>query len=158
MSNFDRAFNWIISAEGGDSDDPDDPGGYTRFGIAQAYHPEINVPALTKADAERIYRERYWDKVRCDEFPVEVAIALFDGSVNQGPGTAVRLLQRALGVEADGVVGPATIAAARRLPPAEVLLDFLSHRALRYAIGNAKYQRGWFRRLFSLQRAIWGLV
>jgi lysozyme family protein len=73
-------------------------------------------------------------------------------------GTAIRLLQRALRVDADGIVGPDTIAAAGGVVTDDLLIEFLSFRADRYADGNPKYRRGWFGRLFKVQRASWSMA
>jgi len=75
-------------------------------------------------------------------------------SVNQGPVRARKLLQKAAGVAADGVIGPLTLAAVRKAPSPEILGDFMARRALHYA-GLAqllRFGRGWFRRLFDIHR------
>lgn len=157
---FDLAAAFVLNVEGGDkiTNDPDDPGGLTRWGISQHAHPGVDIANLTLEGAESIYRAQYWTPCRCDEFPLAIALALFDSAVNQGVRTAIKLLQRALRVEDDGFVGDDTLSAAGRAVPDELLIQFLSHRALRYALGNPKYQRGWMVRLFRLQRAILGLA
>lgn len=58
-----------------------------------------------------IYRKRYWDACRCDELPDGLDLAVFDTAVNTGPAQAARLLQRIVGVTADGGIGPKTLAA-----------------------------------------------
>lgn len=155
---FALAFQWVLGAEGGYSNDPDDPGGETKFGISKRAYPTVDIAALTKEQAETIYRRDYWDRCRCGEFPLQVGFALFDAAVNQGARQAVVLLQRALRVAQDGIVGPATIAAAMRAVPGDVLLDYLSHRAAHYAQLNEKFHRGWFMRLFRLQRVLWSIA
>jgi lysozyme family protein len=155
---FDQAFQWILSVEGGYSNDTDDPGGETRWGISKRAYPHLDIAFLTKEDAKRLYLRDYWNVCHCDELQQQVALALFDSAVNQGPNKAIRLLQRALGVDADGVVGPDTIAAANRTLPGDALIQYLSHRALEYSRGQEKYRRGWFVRLFRLQRATWNLT
>lgn len=158
MNAFDQAFRFVVGVEGGETNDVDDPGGLTRWGVAQNYHPDIDVAHLTLEGAREVYRSRYWDLCSCDEFPPPLALALFDCAVNQGVGTAIRLLQRALRVDVDGIVGPDTIAAAGGVVTEDLLIEFLSFRANRYADGQIKYRRGWFVRLFKLQRAAWSLA
>jgi lysozyme family protein len=160
MNAFAQAFDFVVSKaiEGGDTNDPDDPGGLTRFGIAQNKHPNVDVASLTLDGAREIYRWEYWEPCRCEEFPPPLALALFDSAVNQGTGAAVRLLQRALRVDVDGIVGPDTISAAGGVVSEDLLVEFLSYRAARYADGNPKFRRGWFARLFRLQRAAWSLA
>lgn len=160
MNAFDQAFAFVVEAEGGATitDDPDDPGGLTKWGVSQRAYPGLDIRGLTRDDAKAIYKRDYWDRCHCDRFQQQLALALFDSAVNQGPMKAIRLLQRALRVDDDGVVGDETVNAAMRAYPAEVLIDYLSHRAVEYARLNPKYHRGWFSRLFRLQRASWSLA
>lgn len=157
---FDMALAFVLNVEGGDmlTDDPSDPGGLTRWGVSQRAHPDVDVANLTREGAESIYRAHYWDRCQCDKFTPEIGIALFDAAVNQGPDKAIRVLQRALGVDHDGIVGPETLEAAERSIPSELLIQFLSRRAVEYSEGSIRFRRGWFVRLFRLHRAILGLA
>jgi len=152
MSTFNRALDMILRLEGGDTNDPRDPGKLTRFGVAQASHPNIDVAELTKGDAAEIYLNQYWKPLRCGDMPPCVALAVFDCAVNQGPGIAARLLQRAARVREDGVIGPNTLAAISRAPEA-VLEAFMVGRLLRYAnTGNFdRFGKGWFARVAAVQ-------
>jgi lysozyme family protein len=145
----------VLDAEGGSTvtDDPQDPGGLTKWGISQRAFPDLDIRNLTKEQAKELYRFHYFNRCRCGSFPPQIALALFDGAVNQGPHRAIQLLQKALGVTPDGVVGEETISAAQRADQGEALVDYLSHRAAHYATLNARFHRGWFRRLFKVQRA-----
>lgn len=156
MTPFERAWAFISHEEGGAriTDDPDDPGGLTKWGISQRSFPSIDIRNLTEDGAKALFRSHYWARAKCDSFPAAVAIAVVDSGYNQGVRTAVSLLQEALRVEPDGIVGPNTIAAVNRKPPNEVVNEFLSRRALRYADGKAKFRRGWFMRLFKLKDAL----
>lgn len=157
---FDQAVAFVLEAEGGPTltDDPQDPGGMTKWGISQSSFPDLDIESLTEERAREIYRSQYWDRCRCDEFQHQVALVLFDSAVNQGPQRAIRLLQRALRVEADGVIGDETLSAANHAIPGELLIEYLSRRATHYARLNAKFHRGWFARLFRVQRAAWSLT
>ncbi len=152
MSTFDRALDLILRLEGGDTNDPRDPGGLTRFGIAQASHANIDVAELTKVDAAEIYASQYWKPLRCEDMPPCVALAVFDCAVNQGPVIAARLLQRAAGVPEDGIVGSRTLAAVSARPEA-VLEAFMVGRLLRYTnTGNFdRFGKGWFARAVAVQ-------
>lgn len=70
-----------------------------------------DIQLITRAHAELLFRQDYWDPCRCDELPPGLAIAVADAAYNQGPRTAGALLQRALGVTQDGIVGDKTIRA-----------------------------------------------
>ncbi len=150
---FDDALDLILTLEGGDTNDPRDPGGLTRFGIAQAAHPGIDVANLTKAGAAEIYKSKYWRPLRCGDMPPGIALAVFDCAVNQGPVIAARLLQRAAGAPEDGIVGPRTLEAISASPEA-VLDAFMVHRLLRYVTtGNFdRFGKGWFARAVTIHR------
>lgn len=153
---FQQAVAIVLESEGVLSNDPRDPGGETKWGIARTRHPELSDAQwakLTRADAITIYKTQYWDTCRCGELPWLYALPVFDCAVNQGDGTARRLLQRALKVNDDGVFGPATMAAARQ-PQHIVLYDFMSRRVKRYTedANWEVYGHGWTIRLFRLVR------
>ena len=118
MTDQARAVAFVLRWEGEWSDDPADPGHQTRWGISQASHPGLDLTTLSREAAVAIYEHDYWRGARCDQIPWPLSLALFDGAVQHGPAHAVRMLQAALHVTADGLVGPATIAAARMAPAA----------------------------------------
>lgn len=69
MANFDLAIKQTIGHEGGDkiTNDPNDPGGLTKFGISQRSHPLVEIKNLSLRQAEEIYRNDYWDNMHLDE-------------------------------------------------------------------------------------------
>ena len=156
QERFDRCLAEVLCLEGGYVDDPRDPGGATRFGVTRAVlsaslgrvASAADVAALTQAEASEIYRRRYWSPVRGAELPPGVDLVAFDIAVNMGPGTAARLLQTALGTDPDGVVGPATLAAAASRPAAESIsaVSDLRRRRYRALAGFSAFGRGWLRR------------
>lgn len=117
--NFSEALAHTLRFEGGWANHPNDPGGATMKGVTHktyadylgraVSHDELRaIPDNHLAD---IYRNRYWNACRCDGLPDGLDLAVFDTAVNTGPAQAARLLQRIVGVPADGVIGPKTIAA-----------------------------------------------
>jgi lysozyme family protein len=158
MIALDRAWSFLQrpDIEGGSKfvDDPDDPGGKTRWGVSQRAYPAEDIEHMTEARAKELFARDYWTPCRCDQLPERVAIAVADAAFNQGARTAVVLLQEALRVEPDGLIGTKTLAAAKARPEAEVVNEFLSRRLLRYADGKAKYRRGWFLRVLRLKDAL----
>ena len=112
MADFSLAIAKTLKHEGGSTitDDVDDRGGLTRYGISQRAYPELDISSLTEAKAKEIYKRDYWDVVKGDEIQVqEIAAAIFDFAVNAGPGRAIKLAQRAIKTADDGVIGPLTI-------------------------------------------------
>lgn len=149
---FPRAVQIVLDHEGVLSDDVRDDGGLTKYGISQKAYPNVEIRALTRDDAIAIYRRDYWDRCRCGEMPWWAALITFDCAVNQGPGIAVRLLQRTVGAIEDGVIGPRTLDAVRRMDPRTGTVQFMSHRIMRYAAHDdwQTFGRGWTVRLFNV--------
>lgn len=157
--NFDTAFALLLGHEGDFADHPDDPGGKTRFGITEAVARQAgytgSMRELPVDLAKRIYLERYWKPVRADDLPPGIRYVMFDGAVNSGPAQATLWLQRALGVQADGVIGPKTLAAAYAHPHETLRLSILAQR-LRFMTGLTNwpaFSRGWARRIADLMEA-----
>lgn len=157
---FDDAFALVLAWEGGFSDHPDDPGGPTNLGITQRTFSRFyckpasidRLRSLKPADVRPIYEEHYWKECRCPELPDGLDLLVFDSAVNQGPGRAKRLLQRSLGVTADGVLGPRTMEAARSSARLEAIDEFTARRAVHYASLQGTFHLGWFRRLAAMHR------
>lgn len=158
---FDQAFERVIAHEGGYSNHPGDPGNWTggkvgagkllgtRYGIAANSYPDEDIPNLTLERAKEIYRRDYWERVRADQLPAAVRFDVFDLCVNSGVSRAARLLQRACGAREDGVIGPATLAAAAAMPPHQLAARLAGHRLAFMADLPAweTFSRGWARRV-----------
>ena len=155
MTSFEKAVDFVLSFEGGYSNDPRDSGGETNFGISKRSYPNEDIKAMTRERAIEIYRKDYWEVAGCDKLPGPIAFVLFDGAVNQGPPKAIRLLQAALGVQQDGVIGPQTIQSAGNAGAKTVLPAFVGKRAFQYAIHPqfVTYGYGWLRRLAACHQA-----
>lgn len=150
---FADAAAFVLGEEGQDTNDPADPGGLTRFGIAQNRHANVDVASLTRDQAVAIYRDQYWAPLSLDSIPYFLALPIFDAAVNQGVGLAAQTLQRALNVPIDGKIGGVTIAMARIAAPATLDL-FMSFRALAYT-RDTQFPtdgRGWITRCFRVAR------
>lgn len=151
MDNFERAFELVVGIEAGYVNDPTDPGGETKFGISKRAYPNVDIANLTLDDAKAIYVRDYWAACACGQLRWPLCLFVFDMAVNQGQPAARVMLQRALGVDADGIVGPVTLAAANKMDD-EALALLLTARAFRYMqAGNFNIDgRGWFKRLFLM--------
>lgn len=146
---FDTAFDRLLGHEGGYVNDPNDPGGETNWGISKRSYPAIDIKALTRDGAKAIYRRDFWDRVHADRLPDGVAFQMFDFAVNSGIETAVRALQRAIGVADDGHWGTVSQAAADRMSESDQImrlngerLDFMTR------LSNWPHHgKGWARRI-----------
>lgn len=102
----------IIRREGGYSNNPADPGGETKYGISQRAFPNEDIKNLTYDRARFLYAQRYIVGPGFDQLaPSPLKEQLIDYGVNSGPHLAIMKLQEILGVTADGVLGPKTLAA-----------------------------------------------
>lgn len=153
---FDQALAFVLEHEGGYVNDPADPGGETHLGISHRAYPEEDIKGMTRARAAEIYQADYWRPARCDELPAPLALALFDSAVNMGVSAAAQLLQRAIGAEVDGLIGPQTLARAKQADPQKAATDLLAFRLARYARLDTSptYMRGWSRRVLALTARI----
>ncbi|MEI6207280.1 MAG: glycosyl hydrolase 108 family protein [Desulfuromonadales bacterium] len=106
---FYRAIPAVLKHEGGYVNNPADPGGETNFGICKRNYPALDIKNLAVGDAIDIYQKDYWKHYMDKIASYPVAAKLFDMSVNMGHKQANKLLQRALGITADGIFGPATL-------------------------------------------------
>lgn len=151
MSAFERAFEIVVGHEGGYVNDPRDPGGETKYGISKRAHPDVDIRNLTRAQAQSIYRQRYWLPMHADAMPEAVAIQVFDAAVNHGLRAATRMMQRALRVADDGAIGPATLNALIAADDARFVARFAAERLTYYTdlAGWDVYGRGWTRRVAS---------
>ena len=149
--NFDLAFDRLIGHEGGYSnrDPKDDPGGETNWGISKRSYPNLDIKNLTREAAREIYRKDFWERIHADELDDGVAWQVFDYAINSGIETAVRHLQRAVGVADDGHWGPLSRAAARAQSESDTIKLLLAER-LEYMTRLSNWQansRGWARRV-----------
>ncbi len=163
--DFNGYFEWLIPWEGSVyENDPDDPGGATKYGIDQRSHPEVNIRNLTREKAKEIYRSDYWLPVAGDKLPPRTAWAVMDAAVNCGRSQAAKWLQRAIGVADDGRIGNITLGAARRVASngktdallATAILDQREnhYRTLAKKGRFGKFLRGWLNRNNSLRKAL----
>lgn len=156
MADFNHAVIKTLMKEGGSkiTDDPDDAGGLTKYGISQRAYPNLNIRNLTEADAKNIYKHDYWDKIKGDDITSQViAENIFDTAVNMGPRTASRLAQVALDLDpVDGIIGPNTIAALNSRDKQLFIAEYTLAKIARYAhiCRNNRSQRkfllGWINR------------
>lgn len=132
----------IVAREGGYVNDPDDPGGATKYGVTihtmrrlgldldgDGTVTTADVRALTHKQAVDIFVRHYFERPRIAEMPETLQPSLFDMYVNAG-ANAVKILQRLLremgfDIAVDGAIGPQTLAAARAAnrPDAEALCN-----------------------------------
>ncbi|MBU6246482.1 MAG: hypothetical protein KGN77_01900 [Xanthomonadaceae bacterium] len=160
------ARNWLpcidftLASEGGLTNDAGDPGGLTNFGISQRAYPDLDIARLNQNDAETIYRRDYWNKVAGDALPAGIDLMVFDMAVNAGIGRSAEIFQRCLGVDADGVIGPATLAAVQCAAPGPLITAIGAAQLAFYQAlpGWVEFGRGWAARVARRVDAATGML
>lgn len=148
--NFDKAFELLISHEGGLVSNPKDPGGLTKYGISQRQYPNLDIANLTLPEVKELYKRDYWQRAMCDKLAPDLAFDVFDAAVNSGIGQAIRWLQRSVNVADDGVIGPLTLAAVQRLDDTSAIRARFSGHRLEFMSRLSTFDvfgRGWTRRV-----------
>ena len=172
MADFTIAVNLTLVNEGGYENNPEDGGNWTggkvgvgklkgtKYGISAAEFPTLDIVNLTEAEAQVIYKSKYWlvlyEAIK-DQF---ITNKLFDLGVIFGQGTAIKILQTVLnpqflGVGIDGLFGPLTLAAINDSDPHSLLLAYKTAfvaRAIQTGAQNPNdrpFVSGWIRRINS---------
>lgn len=89
-----------------------DRGGLTKYGITEVQYPKLDIANLTYEEAFQIYIRDYWSAAKGNDIPRPLNALTYDLCVTSGPKNAIRVLQRAVGANDDGIWGPQTKAAA----------------------------------------------
>lgn len=153
----------------GFANDPDDLGGATMCGVTLATFTEycrrkgyprptiVRLKAITYKEWLEILKTMFWDKWKADQINNEsIALILVDWVWGSGK-YGITIPQKAIGVTADGIVGPKTIAAVNAKDPKQ-LFDLIRKERLAYIERicrsrptNLKYKRGWLNRLNDIK-------
>jgi len=156
-TTFSQALAHTLRWEGAYINDPDDPGGETKFGISKRSYPDLDIKNLSRQHAEKIYLRDYWESPGFDKVAdAQLAVKLFDLGVNLGPSRASRMLQSAAnlfeaGLAVDGVVGPKTLGFVNGFRHPKALTAALKIMAGNHYIRQDKprFLAGWLNRLDS---------
>jgi hypothetical protein len=97
MGDFQQSIAFVLQKEGGYVNNPNDPGGETKYGIAKASHPNVDIANLTREQATQIYYKEYWLPIGGDALPQPIALVVFDSAVNVGVTRALQWLDESGG-------------------------------------------------------------
>ena len=166
MADFEKAIPHVLKWEGGFVNHPADPGGATNRGIIFSLFKEYakslgllpNVDALkslTEAQAKKIYKSHFWDKMQGDKFTDQsIANITFDGFVNSGYN-GIKIVQRMAGTKTDGIIGTNSLFVINSAVP-QVLFESIKDERIRYyeSLAERKPQmqvflKGWLNRINS---------
>jgi len=87
-NRFYDSLTFTIAREGGYVNDPDDPGGETKWGITKTFHPDEDIKALTPERAAEIYYYEYWVPSGASDLPTPLCTVVFDSAVLCGVSRA----------------------------------------------------------------------
>lgn len=148
----------ILKIEGGISDDVNDNGTLTKYGISQRSYPHLDIRNLTFEQALEIYRKDWWEPLRLNLVVNNgVAHQIFLLAINCGQKPAVKMIQKALNkmggqLVVDGIIGNFTVtsintcnngwlSAEIRVQACKYYLDITDRDKT-----QVKFFRGWIRR------------
>ena len=159
---FNKAIEIVFKNEGEYSNNSNDSGGETKYGISKSAYPNLDIKDLTKDKAREIYFQDYFKKSSAHLIVDEdLAIKFFDLVVNLGQVQATKNLQRALkifspNIKDDGILGSLTLNAINSLNKLQsfgLLCSLKTETAYFYksiATGkNAIFLKGWLNRLYG---------
>jgi lysozyme family protein len=164
VSTFENAKAALLKAEGGYSNDPNDPGGETNFGVSKRSYPQLDIKNLTFEEAcINVYTPDYWNRYGISAInPQTIATKLFLALINMNPMDAIKCLQRALNTVSlnesflvDGRLGSNTIKGINACQQAWLLDRFRIELAAYYLLvvkaneKELKFLEGWIGRALT---------
>lgn len=102
--------------------------------VGERLTPETMPAMRARRDAESqdvitdILWKNYWVPSYCQKLPEEIAVFVFDTAIQFSPSEAVMMLQDAVGTEADGEVGKATLAAIKAFSSYDIITKMYQAR------------------------------
>lgn len=160
-NTFEIAFNDVIIKEGSFTCDLNDRGNWTsgvvgkgelkgtKYGISAMSYPRLDIKNLTPNDVKAIYYRDFWAEYSLDLFEPVLSLQLFDAIVQHGASNAIKMLQKALGLTPNGLMGVSLTNAVRASNQKELALKFISQRLSFYAQIKTfnLYGKGWVNRM-----------
>ena len=161
QSNWEKSFDEVMRSEGGFvlTDISGDLGGQTYAGIARKPNPSwvgwklIDDGVIPNKTIVMDFYKTIWNTVKGDDLPAGVDYLIYDFAVNAGAGQSAKLLQRAVGVPADGGIGPITLAAVNSKDVKELIDLFTEQKKSFYNLivqnrpEQVKFLKGWMNRV-----------
>nr|DAX19190.1 MAG TPA: Lysozyme [Caudoviricetes sp.] len=162
MDRFKKFLDYIFEVEGGYTDDKNDRGGKTTWGITEEEARDFGYTGdmrnLTKDFAKNIYLKKYYlgnklDKVKNDK----VALSIFDWAVNSGRRgiKKAQIVANKFGANLviDGIVGNKTLEVINGINPEAFLKEYHEIQRIFYKNLAARdssqegFLKGWLNRV-----------
>ena len=163
VNNFEKSLALVLKHEGKFVNHKDDPGGMTNLGVTQnAWRDwvghgvdEATMKSLTVDMVAPLYHLKYWNACLCNQLPSGVDYLVFDFAINAGPSRAIKTIQRALKITADGVIGPVTIKAIKGANAEDFITDFTHAKEVFYRSLSTFniFGKGWLNRVADSKKS-----
>lgn len=161
MGDFNKAVDFVLENEKGLSENPNDAGGITNFGISLRFLRELpsenlrrygifeitmsdqTIRDLTRDQAKFIYRGEFWEVAPFEKIKSQrVCDYVFDMACNCGVAQSIKIIQRSLWavffnrdvVKDDGILGEQTLTRLNFLSDNEILPVLIANRASYYRL------------------------
>lgn len=163
MANYQKLKPIILKWEGGYAGNVDGQT-CTMKGVTLATYRKYygskktcqDLKKITDAQWDNIFVSGFWDKWKADEIKSQsIANLLVDWTYNSGT-YGITIPQSVLGVKADGIVGPKTLAAINDAKDQKALFNKLWQRRKTYyeniaKNGKQQFLKGWLNRLNDIK-------
>lgn len=166
MADYKILIPYVLKFEGGYVNDPADSGGPTNKGVTLNTFRSVYGRAKTINDLKHmtddqwrhIFKSLYWDKCKADDIADQsIANMLVDFAWHSGVTTAIKKLQKIVGVTSDGICGVQTIGAinSKYAPETFNLLKAARMKYLQGIVKNkpsqARFMNGWTKRINAIE-------
>lgn len=142
MNKFQVSVQFLVDpsdgfdAEGGYVNNPKDPGGETKYGIAKRSHPDVDIKNLTLDGAIDIYHREYWLAYNIEQYEMPFGAAVLDSYVQHSPNKVKLMLETAGG-------SLQALLEARR----QYYIRLIDQKPV-----LARFKKGWFNRINELSK------
>lgn len=162
-ATYDTIFDRIMGHEGGFTANPKDRGNWTggkvgvgelkgtKYGVSAASYPHLDIKNLTRDQCKAIVFEDFYQPLGLDRYCAAMRFQIMDSAYLHGTWNTVKFFQRAVMTKDDGIIGRATLKAAKAMSENDKLLRFNAYRI--YFIASlstfADFGAGWMNRMAS---------
>lgn len=165
MARAEKLIPFILQWEGGYVNDPIDKGGATNKGITIGTYRHFygkdktidDLKTMTHAQWEKIFMAGYWQPFKATNIKSQgIANIVVDWAWASGATTAIRNVQKVLGVTIDGIVGDETLTAINRADSKELFerlktarIDFVE-AIVKRTPSQKRFIKGWINRINAI--------
>lgn len=161
MDYLDKSIKYILEKfEGGGKivNNPNDPGGLTKWGISSHAYPDVDIEKLTLSKALKIIKNDYAKPIMFYEVCMinpRLAFYFLDFSIHSGSRQATKILQEIVNSPSDGFMGPNTLASIGKSNNTNLPQKYLSKRMsfLSRTSVFSSFREGFINRILNISNA-----